>query len=876
MSKKSSSGSRGFLPLLLILSATLVVLFHQSFATGKALFSNDGPLGIQFSRPYAMPEGFLGIWNDLNWLGSYNGALTPNFTGMWFALGGPMGRVNWYAPISSLVVGLCAWIFFRRLGGSPRVAILASIAAALNSNFFSNACWGLASREFCLAAVFLALAAIEIGMLVQPILASILAGLAIGLSISEGGDNGAIFSMFVAAYAFWRTLVTSTSKPKGAAWGVGKVAIMAVFAAVMASQTLDIFVRTSVKGIVGVSQDQESKQARWNFATQWSLPKIETLRVIIPGIFGYRMDTPNGGNYWGRVGESPEAPQQLPRYSGAGEYAGVLVVLIAIWAIVEALRKKGQVFTVAERKLIWFWAVMGFIAMLLGWGRHAPFYKLVYMLPYFSTIRNPMKFFHVVHLCIMVLFAYGLIGLSRRYLDVPAKAASLFGQLKAWWSKGPTHERLWTWACIAALALGAVAWLGLLGSRSELVKHLMASGFSDQDVATQIAKFSAMEVLLFVVFLAASIAVVTLILSGAFSGPRARWAAALLGLVLIVDLARANKPWIIYYDWHSKYDVAAEGKTIDQRRTSNPVIALLRENPAGHRVTMPGFQLSREFGFLQQVYHVEWLQHQFPFYGVQSIDIPQEPRVPEDKQAYREALSRNMARLWQLTNTRYIFGMAGNFAEALNQQIDPAQKRFRVASTFNLFQKPGTQYIGAETNATGPFALIEFTGALPRAKLFSNWEIIPEGTNVLARLADPSWDPAHTVLISDAAAPKPAGTNAPGGTAEIIDNPTTKLMRVRTQSTAPGMLLLNDKIEPEWHAYIDNKEVPIYRANFLARGVHVPSGQHEVTFKFQMQPTGFKVVAACEVLGVVLLAIVIWSAKRKRASAEPVPAAPTR
>jgi hypothetical protein len=660
---------------------------------------------------------------------------------------------------------------------------------------------------------------------------------------------------------------------KGAAIGAGKVAVMILFAGVLAAPTIGIFMRTAVKGIAGVQTSGPTSAERWNFATQWSLPKMETLRVIIPGLWGYRMDTPNGGNYWGRVGESPDAPQQMPRYSGAGEYAGVLVVLLGMWAIVEALRKKGATFTDAERRLIWFWAVAGIVAMLLGWGRHAPFYRIVYALPYFSTIRNPMKFFHVVHLCIMVLFAYGLIGLNRRYLDVPAKTISLLAQLKTWWAKAPAHERLWTWSCIATLALSAVAWLGYVGSRSAVVRHLFSSGFADQDTATQIAKFSTNEVLLFVVFLAASVALITAIISGALSGPRAKWASVLLGTLLIVDLARANKPWILYYDWHAKYDVVAVGNSIENRLTSNPVIALLHQKPFEHRVTMPPFQLSREFSLLQQVYHVEWLQHHFPFYDVQSIDIPQEPRVPEDKQAYREALSRNIARLWQLTNTRYVFGMAGNFADALNQQLDPVQKRFRVATSFNLFQKPGTAYIGAETNANGPFALIEFTGALPRAKLYNNWEIIPDATNVLSRLADPNWDPTGSVVISDTSAPKPTATNGPAGTADIVANSTTKEMRIRTKSAVPAMLLLNDKIDPEWHAYVNNKEVPIYRANFLVRGVHVPAGEHEVLFKFQMTPKGFYLVAGCEVVGLILLGVVIWSAKRKRVSAEPTPAA---
>ncbi len=899
--KKTPSGSRGLLLLTALLCGIIVMLFHNSFVPGKALFSNDGPLGIQFSRPYAMPEALKGNWNDLNWLGMYNGAYTPNFSGLTYLLTGNMGRVNWYAPISVLVIGLCAWLFFRRLKCPPRVAILAAIAAALNSNYFSNACWGLPSRGFALAAMFLALAAIETGITVQPILTSMLAGLAVGLSITEGGDNGAILSIFVGLYALWRTWLAHSSPAKGFAWGAAKGIIMVVFALAMAFGTIGIFMRTAVTGMAGTAQDTQTKEQKWDANTMWSLPKIETLRVIIPGLFGYRMNDGTHGiesSYWGGVGKNPgieelekrlndpdpnvqrQVAQTLSdpnvgwRSSGAGEYAGVLVVLIAAWSVFEGLRKKGA-FTDTERKLVLFWALMAIVAMGFGWGRHAPFYRIIYALPYFSTIRNPMKFFHALHLCIMILFAYGLLGLNRRYLDVPSKVTSLFGQLKAWWNKAPSHERTWTWLCLAVLGLSALAWLGFVGSREGVVKHLMFAGFGDRDAATEIARFSAREILLYVVFLAASIAVTIFIISGAFGGTRAKWAAVLLGAILIVDLCRANAPWIIYYDWKELY-------------ASNPILDTLRDKPHEHRVANPSLQILTQIPevrnyFIQdqqahaatgspgafqianhmyRVYQGEWIQHQFPYYSIQSLDIAQEPRPPVEKLTYLNTLGINWARLWQLTNVRFVFGESSSYIQMLNQRFDPVKQRFRLHTAFNF---NGLQ---ALPSTNGPFALIEFTGALPRAKLYTNWEILPEPTNVLARLVDPNWDPEQSILISDASAPKP-DTNSTNvaGEAVITQNPTPKLMEVRTKSTTPAMLLLNDKLDPEWHAYIDGKPSPVYRANYLVRAVYVPAGEHTIVFRFEMTPTNLYASAGCEIFGFLLLGVVVWSAKRKNAEA---------
>ena len=47
----------------------------------------------------------------------------------------------------------------------------------------------------------------------------------------------------------------------------------------------------------------------WACPRRRAIIEIEALRVLIPGLFGYRMDTPDGGAYWGAVGENPMLPQ---------------------------------------------------------------------------------------------------------------------------------------------------------------------------------------------------------------------------------------------------------------------------------------------------------------------------------------------------------------------------------------------------------------------------------------------------------------------------------------------------------------------------------------------------------------------------------------
>src|SRR5205085_974465 len=207
-----------------------------------------------------------------------------------------------------------------------------------------------------------------------------------------------------------------------------------------------------------------------------------------PGLFGYRMDeeapTPAGGVYWGGVGRTPgweEHHMGIPRHSGSGEYAGVLVVLLAAWSVAQGLRREGSVFTNRERKIVLFWAGAALISLLLAWGRHAFFYRILYALPYFSTIRNPIKFMHPFHLSVLILFAYGLQGLSRRYLETAtAKTLSWSEQLKVWWAKAAPFEKKWTIGSVGAVAASILGLLIYSSSRNEVLKHLSSTGFSTE------------------------------------------------------------------------------------------------------------------------------------------------------------------------------------------------------------------------------------------------------------------------------------------------------------------------------------------------------------------------------------------------------------
>src|SRR5690349_14208648 len=144
-----------------LLLGVLFMLFFRSLNPEMVLFANDGPLGANMAKAINPPSSFKAVWFDLNWLGNNAGSQPVTVTYVLLWLLGPVGFAKFYGPITLLLLGLSALLFFRQVRFRPMVCTLAALAAMLNMNIFSNVCWGLGTRAWCVAAVFGALAGIE-------------------------------------------------------------------------------------------------------------------------------------------------------------------------------------------------------------------------------------------------------------------------------------------------------------------------------------------------------------------------------------------------------------------------------------------------------------------------------------------------------------------------------------------------------------------------------------------------------------------------------------------------------------------------------------------------------------------------------------------
>jgi MFS family permease len=72
--------------------------------------------------------------------------------------------------------------------------------------------------------------------------------------------------------------------------------------------------------------------------------------------------------------------------------------------------------------------------------------------------------------------------------------------------------------------------------------------------------------------------------------------------------------------------------------------------------------------------------------------------------------------------------------------------------------------------------------------------------------------------------------------------------------------------ENDWKAFVDGKEVPILKTNYLLRGVEVPAGKHtvELRYVYPFYKTANTLAAAGSILFILLIALGIWTDRKKK------------
>lgn len=338
-----------------------------------------------------------------------------------------------------------------------------------------------------------------------------------------------------------------------------------------------------------------------------------------------------------------------------------------------------------------------------------------------------------------------------------------------------------------------------------------------------------------------------------------------------------------YMTWSANADEAAEalgsmpgGQIVLTNRGNETMVELFQRESQKRMMQIDSYTLLKNF------------QHDRPAGSVKPEDLQE--AAPVKPVGEREAI-RRLLRGWELNGVRYFLSHAGSpaisqhvwsyfggqfrptYRNSLNAILDPVQRRFQTVSVFD----PGTEGVGlkprpteypdSETNSI--IAMIEFTGALPPAKLFSDWQTGIDAAELEQTLYLPGFNPHAAVLFTATELPRP---EQPAKTINLppveVQSPDPLTRRVTVPPlTHNTVLLINSLRDQEWVTTLNGQPATLLLANGVAAAVLLPASETERTVELKRVPpkrTAFAMIAVA--IGVLCVFAIIIVRRRNDAA----------
>jgi hypothetical protein len=201
--------------------------------------------------------------------------------------------------------------------------------------------------------------------------------------------------------------------------------------------------------------------------------------------------------------------------------------------------------------------------------------------------------------------------------------------------------------------------------------------------------------------------------------------------------------------------------------------------------------------------------------------------MSEDYRRYLEAVTPSIARFWSLGSVTRLLGPR----EWMDQLSAAPELKDRLTPllTFDLrADSAGRVYVDTRSDGRGQHAVSALRPVLPRFALLGDWEGM-EDADILKRLGSGDWALGKTVLLrpEDARRLGAGGSPSPAGQVKVLSYAPGRI-RLKVEAAHPAVLRFSEKYDSAWRATVDGRAVPVFRADYIAMGVAVPAGNHEV------------------------------------------------
>lgn len=365
---------------LILLAVTLVCYWTPMTSGGASIFGDaaDQDQVLQNYLSHEIHAGRFPFWSPFPWSG-YPFLADPQ-VGAWYPLNWPFFLIG-VSPhllvvehwLHALLACLGAYFLAWRLVRHRPAAVLAGLCYGL-SGFFTGHSSHTPMVEAAAWMPWLLLA-LDLALESHPLRYTVLGGLAAGTLILAGHFQTSLYSFLaLGLFALARVVFEPRRWFKILGIALALPLIGTLISAIGTGPGLELTVNSIRSGLSATTR------------TEGVIPIAALSTLVSPDFYGVF-----SGNYHG--------PEDITQYYF---YAGILLVPLAIFGLRD--RRLRVVGTLLIVPTVWY-----------ALGQSAALYRLVALLPGFSSIRAPVNIWFVPSLGLALLAAAGLAGLVERW-----------------------------------------------------------------------------------------------------------------------------------------------------------------------------------------------------------------------------------------------------------------------------------------------------------------------------------------------------------------------------------------------------------------------------------------------------------------------------
>ena len=159
----------------------------------------------------------------------------------------------------------------------------------------------------------------------------------------------------------------------------------------------------------------------------------------------------------------------------------------------------------------------------------------------------------------------------------------------------------------------------------------------------------------------------------------------------------------------------------------------------------------------------------------------------------------------------------------------------------------------------GKFKIYEREAVLPRFFLTNNYVVSPNDNQTINKIYDGNFN-LRTLLLEE----EPNLRILPDSDSKeaklALYTPNEVSLDISTPTNS--LFFISDTYYPGWKAYVDSKEIKIYRAHYAFRAVAIPAGAKKLEFKYE--PMSFKIGYALTAIGAISTALFAYMSNKRR------------